>query len=367
MKPQATGLARPKTKKVSLALLGLERGEVLTGPSTIHVDVTNSCNTNCITCWDHSPLLTIGRSSAWKRMRVDLAALERVLDGAAALGGLEAVILSGMGEPFTHPEIYEMIAAVKARGLHLTIITNLVAADADRILALGVDQLLIGVQGASRASYEAFHPSFRNGEWERLLGMLGRLRDGGRRYKHVQVICEVNAHELVDMVRFAREYDACLLNFKLAGLKEGTETCRITDAQRARLEAELVPEARRVAIELGVETNLDVFASQLACGGEDTAPIRDVGCFIGQTYARVLVDGTVLYCCNTEVVVGHLAEAPFEALWRGERWNATRARMRRGDYLESCSQCGKIAQNAKLRARFEAAFGEARAREVTGG
>ena len=358
--------AKPK-KRVSLALAGLERGEVLTGPQTVHVDVTNGCNTNCITCWDHSPLLTIGRTSAWKRQRIDVAALEGVLDDAASLGGLEAIILSGMGEPFTHPGIYEMIAAVKRRGLHLTIITNLVAADVEQIIALGVDQLLIGVQGASRASYEAFHPSFKNGEWDRLLGMLARLREAGRRFKHVQVVCEVNAHELVDMVRLAKTYDASLLNFKLAGLKGGTETCRVTDAQRRELESSLVPEARRVARDLGVDTNLDVFEAQLSAGGEATAPIRDVGCFIGQTYARVLVDGTVLYCCNTDVVVGHLAEARFSDLWRAERWNAVRARMRRGDYFDSCSQCGKIAQNVKLRARFEAAYGPERARDVTGG
>ena len=46
-----------------LHLAGLADGEVLTGPQTIHLDITNGCNTNCITCWDHSPLLKIGRSS----------------------------------------------------------------------------------------------------------------------------------------------------------------------------------------------------------------------------------------------------------------------------------------------------------------
>ena len=351
-------------ERVSLQLAGLAEGRVLTGPETVHIDITNGCNTNCITCWDHSPLLQLGRTSAWKRKRAGAADVVALLDDVTSLGGLRAIILSGMGEPFTHPDVYRMIAAVKERGLHLTVITNLVAADVAQILALGVDQLLIGIHAASERAYRAFHPSFQQGEWSRLLGMLGTLRDRGRRFKHVQVVSATNADEIVDMVRFAHEYDAAQVNFKLASLKAGTEACRITNAQRARLTRELVPEASRVARDLGVVTNLEVFARQLDAGGESTAPIADIGCFLGYSYARVLVDGTVLYCCNTDVVVGSLASDRFSTLWRGAAWDALRARMRRGDYFASCSQCGKVNQNVALRARFVAAFGEARLAEV---
>src|SRR5690606_8183425 len=27
------------------------------GPQTVHIDVTNACNVDCVTCWDHSPHL----------------------------------------------------------------------------------------------------------------------------------------------------------------------------------------------------------------------------------------------------------------------------------------------------------------------
>src|SRR5512143_2664849 len=101
-----------------------------------------------------------------------------------------------MGEPFTHPDIYQILAAVKRRGLHLTVITNLVAADTDAVLGLDVDELLIGIHGASERAYLAFHPSFRPDEWRRLHEMLAAFRDAGRRYKHVQVVCAVNAGEL---------------------------------------------------------------------------------------------------------------------------------------------------------------------------
>lgn len=361
------------TKRADLRLLGIDRGEPLLGPQSIHVDVTNACNTDCITCWDHSALLDRPRSAAWKKKRIEVEWLASLLDDVASLGGLDAVILSGMGDPFVHPRVYELIAAVKSRGLHLTIITNLIPADPQRVIDLDVDQLLIGIHAASEAAYRAFHPSFRKDEWSRLHAMLARFREAGRRYKHVHVICEPNAHELVDMVRLAREYDAAHVNFKLASLKEGTEACRATPEQRRRLRESLVPEARRVAAALGVETNLDVFEAQLAAAGESgsdghaTAPIRDIGCFMGYVYSRVTVEGTVLFCCNTEVEVGTLEDgARFSELWTGPAWRALRARMRRGDYYASCDQCGKVNQNVKLAARFSRAFGERRLLEVTG-
>ncbi len=337
-------------------LRAIDSGRPVDGPQTIHIDVTNACNTNCITCWDHSPLLAVPRAAAWKRKRVEVAAVEALLDDVRSLGGLRAVILSGMGDPFVHPEIYALIAAVKSRGLHLTIITNLIPADPERVLALEVDQLLIGIHAASEAAYRAFHPSFRGDEWQRLHAALARFAGAGRRYKQVQVICATNAGELPDMVELGARYRAEQINFKLAGLFAGTEACRISDDQRRALIEEHVPAAAARARALDVVTNLDVFADQLRAGGAATAPIADIGCYMGYVYSRITVDGTVLYCCNTEVVVGSLAGgAKFSELWHGPAWNALRDRFRRGDYLPSCSQCGKLNQNVKISRRLRSA------------
>ncbi|MBI5495740.1 MAG: radical SAM protein [Deltaproteobacteria bacterium] len=342
-------------------------GVLTLGPQTVHLDITNACNTDCITCWDHSPLLRKARPVAWKRQRAEPAQLHTLLDDIQALGGLESVIVSGMGEPFTHPAVYDILADVKRRGLHLTVITNLVAADADRILQLGVDQLLIGVHGASQDAYLAFHPSFGPAHWHRLHAMLHRFRDAGRRFKHVQVIAACNAHELAEMVEFADRFHAAQVNFKLASLSHGTEAALITHEQRARLLGDGLHAAQNRSRALGVPTNLDVLEMQLRTGGEHTAPIEEVGCFLGPHYARVAVDGTVLYCCNTEIVVGKLGDGVrFSGLWGGPAWQSWRLRLLRGEYADSCRQCGKLNQNVKLSERFRALFGEDAWRRATG-
>ena len=132
-------------KDVEAVLAGMREGRPATGPLHVHIDITNTCNAACVTCWDHSPLLTEGRPAAWKRRRLPLARFHALLDALDAFGSVRAVVISGMGEPLTHPDAYTMLAAVKARGWHLTLMSNLVAADIDRLAPIGVDQVLVGV------------------------------------------------------------------------------------------------------------------------------------------------------------------------------------------------------------------------------
>lgn len=354
-------------KRRDLTLAGIDAGVPVSGPETVHVDLVNACNTNCITCWDHSPLLDAPRPPAWRGRRVRTEDVERLLEDLDELGGLRNVILSGMGEPFLHPGIADVIAAVKRRPLHLTIITNLLLADVGTVLGLGVDQLLVGIHAASREAYEAFHPSFRNGEWETLLGKLRAFRDAGRRFKQVHVICSVNAHELPEMVALAAEMNAASVTFKRASLKGGTESCGLDEAVRRRLLEEGVPRAREAAARLGVETNLDVLERQLASPGDETTPVGDPGCFMGFAYARVTVDREVLYCCDPSIRVGSLAEGTrFGDLWRGAAWQGLRDRLRAGESFPGCAQCGKYNQNVALGRAFESRYGTGRLLEVTG-
>ncbi|MBX3161749.1 MAG: radical SAM protein [Deltaproteobacteria bacterium] len=344
-------------------------GVPTSGPRTVHVDVTNACNAACITCWDHSPLLTEPRPPAWKKRRIELATFARLVEDLAAMGSVRAVILSGMGDPLVHPDIYEMIALVKARGWHLTVMTNLIAADIARLVANVPDQVLVGVHGATPRAYSAFHPGWDEREFNVLCAHLRALAKTPARVRHVQVINRDTAPELVDMIGFGARFRADRVNFKLASLYGGTESCRIDDVQRRWLADDAIPRARARSAELGVATNLDLFAQQLAAGVEDDnaiVPIAEVGCFQGYVYTRITASLDVLYCCNTEVRVGSLDDGPVSQLWRGPAWEALRAQLRRGEYPLGCERCGKFEQNVEWSRRVREELGEAVWREVTG-
>ncbi|MCO4771899.1 MAG: radical SAM protein [Deltaproteobacteria bacterium] len=343
---------RPSTEKELRAdvLRGLAEGAPQVGPIQVHIDVTNRCNAACITCWDHSPLLKIARSKAWKGQRLPWETFERLMTDLDALGSVRAVVLSGMGEPLTHPRIYEMMAAVKLRGWHLTVLTNLLAADLDRLCDAGVDNLLVGVHGATPEAYAAFHPGWDESDFFRMTRGLKALANAGVRTRHVQVINRDTAPDVPAMVRFGQRFEADRVNYKLASLAGGTEDCAITPEQRIWLRDEAVPEARRLSEELGVRTNLGLFARQLEAASDSVVEVTamdDVGCAMGFAYTRVAVDGTVLYCCNTSIPVGRVGEGSLRSQWFGPRWQGVREQIGRGEWFAGCERCGKFEQNVK--------------------
>ena len=335
-------------------MAGMRAGRPTTGPLQVHIDITNGCNAACITCWDHSPLLSEPRSNEWKRRRMSLDGFRDVMAQLDEMNSVHAVVVSGMGDPLTHPHVYEMLAEVKRRDWHLTVLSNLVAADIDRLADSGVDNLLVGVQGATPDAYTAFHPGWTDAHFTRMCRYLRRLQRAGVNTRHVQVISRQTADEVVEMVRFGKLFRAERVNFKLASLADGTEACRVTPEQLSWLSEEGVPAARALASKLGVHTNLELFERQVAAALRSqtaSVPIAEVGCWMGYVYTRITVDREVLYCCNTEVSVGRL-EGSFSELWWGERWQKLRETLAAGHYFRGCDRCGKFEQNTKWAARL---------------
>jgi MoaA/NifB/PqqE/SkfB family radical SAM enzyme len=342
---------KERKRRKNLRLLSVLDNRPRQGPQTVHFDIANACNTRCTTCWDHSPFLNADRvpTAAWKRRTLPLESFQATLDDLVALGGLEQIILSGMGEPFLNQAIYDMVAYAHARGVGVTIITNLLLADVPRLLSTrGQLNLLTSICGVTAPVWQAFHAHPKPRGFDGLIAQLTALADRGFRPKHVQVINNQNFHELVDMVHFARRFPVKRINFKFASLRNGTEAVALTPDQKSELRHDLVPRAMAFAHAFKIDTDLDAFCAQIDPDSDSTAPIADVGCFMGLLYSRLTVQGDVLYCCNTNVHVGKLSgPGSFRALWEGDDWQDLRDSVRAGRYFDGCEQCGKFKQNWK--------------------
>jgi len=114
----------------------------------LYIEATTGCNLQCRTCirnvW----------SDPQAKMSVDtFRQLESSLDG---LPNLARVIFTGFGEPLTHPNILEMIEAVRKRNLAVTVGSNglLLKPDMAReLVRLGVDRLVVSVDGVKPETY----------------------------------------------------------------------------------------------------------------------------------------------------------------------------------------------------------------------
>lgn len=323
--------------------------KVRVGPETVHVDVTNVCNLDCVTCWNYAATLDTPKPVAWKRQRIEPEVFFRVLNEVAEAGA-ERVVLSGGGEPFTHPEMPRFVRAVKHRRLRLTVITNGTLCDFDELATLGVDQLLLNVASGSPETYVAYHPNQPKETFHRLVEGCRRLR-GVTAVNLVQVINGLTAHEVVAMVELASDVGA-RVSFKVGDLPKGTQHFALTDAQRRGLLEEGLPAARKRAKQLGVRHNLDAFERQLRGVKEQQPP-----CFAGYLYSRVSVDGRVFFCC-AHLEAGHLAEGSFSQVWKSPRYDAVRQTLHRGGTFAACQRCGKHDLNVAAERELEALLAE---------
>ena len=334
-----------------LRMRGVRENRPFMGPQTVHFDIANGCNVRCTTCWHHSEFLDKAHtpSMQWKRQSMPFTTFRSVMDDLIALGGLEQIILSGMGDPSLNEALPEMVRYAHTHGIGVTIITNLLAVDLPTLLdSDGELNLLVSICGVTESVWDAFHGGSMAGGYPKLLAQLEILRDAQFLPKHVQVINAQNYQQVPDMVRCAIHWPTKRINFKFASLVHGTEQVALTTDQKRDLLENLIPQAKAIAQFKGIDTDLAAFETQVSLTSHGTSPIEEVGCYMGTIYCRVTVDLELLYCCNTNISVGYIRDGvSFRDLWEGARYADLRAQLGRGEYFDSCQQCGKYKQNIK--------------------
>ena len=129
--------------------------QITSGPRKIYIEPTTDCNLSCRTCMRNT----------WEEPggTMTMETFYKVLDGLKAFDSIETVAIWGIGEPLTHPNITEIIAAVKALGLKTELITNaMVMKEELRITSYNVCYTKLLRPGNGRINAIAFHPENEN-------------------------------------------------------------------------------------------------------------------------------------------------------------------------------------------------------------
>lgn len=145
----------------------------------LYLEPTTECNLRCRTCI----------RNVWEdpQTSMSMETFARVLQGLEDLPHLRRVVFTGFGEPLVHPHILDMIEAVRARGLDVTVGTNglLLTEEVSRALVeLGVDRLVVSVDGVRPETYEGIRGAMLSQVLENIRGLneakhaLGSLTPG---------------------------------------------------------------------------------------------------------------------------------------------------------------------------------------------
>jgi len=324
-----------KVKDNYLDMLGIFNGKyAFKGPNTIQIDLTDYCNNNCIACWCNSPLLAQERLNKPKDM-LPTKLVKDLISETSRMGTRE-IYFSGAGEPFMHPDILEIIQHAKKLGIACAINTNFTLIDEEiirELIDLKIDNLTVSVWAGSADIYKALHPNKQEEDFHRICDMLYLLNSKKNLFPRVKiynVICNINYHQIRQMIDFACKAKAEFVEFTVVDTIPNATDKLILTAQQAQAvleQCEAVKDMTRDCRDnhhpqiLNFEHFLRRVSNSDARQAEyDSQFIDTLPCYAGWLFARIMPNGDVNSCLKSHrFPVGNLHKDSFKKIWNSRK------------------------------------------------
>ena len=305
-------------------------------------NTTNSCNLYCKHCY----------RDAGTRAAEELSTAEglRLIDQIAATG-FKIMIFSG-GEPLMRPDIYELVARAKERGLRPVFGTNgtLITGEVARNLK-EAGALAMGISLDSVDSLQ--HNEFRSspGAWQGAVDGMRACREAGLPFQIHTTVVGWNAGEVEKITDFAVAAGA--IGHHLFFL---VPTGRAVDIEEESLRAEqyedllhrIMKKQQEVPIELK-PTCAPQFMRIARQLGVQTRFTR--GCLAGIAYCIINPKGIVQPCAYMDIPAGDVRVTPFGEIWQNAEVFKT---LRTVEYKGGCGVCEfrKLCGGCRARALY---------------
>ncbi|MBU0759262.1 MAG: radical SAM protein [Candidatus Omnitrophica bacterium] len=309
------------------------------GPFHVQIDLTNNCNNNCIACWCNSPLLKETKlSEEQKKQYLPVALVKELLDEAVR-GGATEIYYSGSGEPFTHPNIMEILEYSKKKNLICHVNTNFTVMDKEKLgtlIKIGLDFLTVSTWSATPETYARTHPNKSREDFCRIRENLIYLNTKKKDKPYIKlynVLFNMNYSEVEKMVDFAAETKSESLEFTLVDTIPNATDALVLDEKQTE---ELKKSLNRIKSRLNKQnrarnTNVLIFQFdqflRRVCDAEDVQDakydrniIDSMPCYIGWLFARVIPNGEVHSCLKAHrIPTGSLYDKRFLEIWNSDR------------------------------------------------
>ena len=87
---------------------GILDKKIYSGPWEVQIDLTNTCNNDCVGCWCHSPLLEeLAMPIEQKKKKLPYNLVLRLIDDLEKMG-TRYIYFTGGGDPWAHPKTIDL-------------------------------------------------------------------------------------------------------------------------------------------------------------------------------------------------------------------------------------------------------------------
>ena len=329
--------------------------------SKLYIEPTTECPLECRTC--------VRRAWQDPCSRIDMETYRRLLAETRALPHLKRMVFGGIGEPTCHPDLVEMIALARERGLAVTLSTNgqlLNGRLSAELIRVGVDRLVVSLDGADPDTYR----DVRGAAMAGVLDNLRRLNEAKSKLRSLLPSLEIefvalqrNIGELGALTTLAGNLNASriLVSHVLPHTEEmreerlyGREPAEPLRAASWHVKADawvLWGMLDLPRMHWGAERRCAFVQDRAAVVGWDggIAP-----CYaLSHNYSYYAVDGRLKFV--TRHTFGNITEQSLLDIWTGEDYCRFRSEVASFRF-PSCPDCD-LRESCDLRARNEACWG----------
>lgn len=314
-------------------------------PIHLQVETTNACNLRCATC--HRDLL-YPRPKAMK-----FENFRKIFDEVQP----ENINVSGLGEPFLNPEIFEMIKYSKRRGALVNCASNftLVGNKIDRIIESGIDQIKVSIDASDP---ETFHKIRGKDLYSALCENIGRLNKAKRKkntdkpaLRFNYALQKDNIDQLTDTVKLAADLNVQGIYVQYLEYfdREDRKDALVGNLSKQKLKS-IFFQADRIARERGILSNINIWLRDFdllynKMLPEDKFVPNQKKCYFPWFSSWIDADGSVRPCPiipwqREEGHMGNVFREKFRDIWNNDRYQELRGKLAQGERpFAPCKTC----------------------------
>ncbi len=305
--------------------------------SLLAINLTQRCNLACGHCYlDATTIRDTDESELSTREVCTL------LDNIAAMDNGTMVVLTG-GEPLVRRDLETIIQHGSDKELAMVLGTNGALLTKQRVKTLQKAGLM-GAGISIDSLNPEFHDTFRGqqGSWQQTMNGIESCREAGLSFQLHFSIMDDNAHELKDIIEFARLVEARGLNiFFLVCTGRGESFSNISPLRYEQTLQEII-KAQALYTDLIIRPRCAPHFKRIAFQQNPDSKLNQIsgregdGCIAGIHYARVTHDGSVTPCPYIETTSGNIRQQQFSSIWD----NANDfQKLREAKLLGRCGKC----------------------------
>jgi radical SAM protein with 4Fe4S-binding SPASM domain len=324
----------------------LRRPEVVNDlPIHLQMESTDACNLNCTTC---------SRDILIKKSRLlDEKVWKKVIDETRPSN----INVSGIGEPFLHPDIFEIVKYAKSKGSIINCATNFTRIHGRyrEIVDSGISQLKVSIDSINRETFKSIRgedcfdeiiDNIRN-----IVKMRNSLKRDTPAIRFNFAVQHLNYKQAPELIDLAADIGVEGIYFQYLEYvdMEGRKGMLTGDMTKESL-LEVLKETEKRAAEKGILTNLDIWWRDFDIFWNKMQPIAEFQpnskqCYFPWFSTWVSADGWIRPCpimpwTLDEGRMGNLAQQSFSEIWNGPKYRELRAALARGERpTRSCKTC----------------------------